>query len=71
MRCKVRLTEITKYENNGYRVKYTAVSSGSPENEQFFKWTPSATIDLGVLNEKAVEGLVVGGEYYIDFTKAI
>jgi len=41
------------------------VYGGSPENEAFFKSTPSGKIELSTIHE----GLFVAGlEYYIDFT---
>lgn len=46
------------------------VVSGSPENRDFFKWTPGGSIVLSTANEKAVEQFKVGYEYYVDFTPA-
>lgn len=52
-------------------VKFGAVTKDSPENEEFFKWTPSGTIELGVLNPAAADALECGKEYFIDFTPVI
>jgi hypothetical protein len=46
------------------------VHSGSPENDRFFHLTPSGHIDIGTVNEVAAKRLVVGKEYYVDFTAA-
>jgi hypothetical protein len=55
---------------DGSQVKLEVVMSGSPENESFFKWTPSGQITLGIQNEAAVEQFKEGVEYYVDFTPA-
>lgn len=39
----------------------------NPENKEFFKWTPSGQITLGVVNKLASETLEVGKEFYVDF----
>ncbi len=51
-------------------LKLSAVYDGSPENKEFFKWTPSGQISLGILNKKAWEQFELGKEYYVDFTSA-
>lgn len=38
------------------------------ENGQFFKYTPSGSIQMGVVNPAAANQFVEGKEYYIDFT---
>lgn len=49
-------------------LKLSAVYDNSPENKEFFKWTPSGQITLGVLNQKAWSQFILGEEYYVDFT---
>lgn len=51
-------------------IKLSAVYSGSKENEEFFKWTPSASISLGTVNTAAAAQFEVGKEYYVDFSPA-
>ena len=51
-------------------LKLSAVYDGSPENKEFFKWTPSGQISLGILNKKAWEQFELGKENYVDFTSA-
>jgi hypothetical protein len=51
-------------------IKLTAVYDGSPENKQFFKWTPNGTISIGVLNRSAWEQFALGEEKYVDFVSA-
>lgn len=45
------------------------VTSGSAENESFWKWTPSGKIEMSIRGEAAAL-FHVGEEYYIDFSSA-
>lgn len=47
-----------------------AVINGSPENKEFFKWTPSGRLTLGCVNPSANAMFVEGDEYYLDITRA-
>jgi hypothetical protein len=49
---------------------FTAVSDGSPENQAFWKATPSGELKMQVTNEAALEQFEAGREYYLDFTPA-
>lgn len=49
------------------QVKLEVVYTGSPENESFFKWTPSGQITMGIVNEAALKQFAVGKQYYVDF----
>ncbi len=40
------------------------------ENKLFGQWTPSADFRTYIVNEAAHAMFEVGGEYYVDFTKA-
>jgi hypothetical protein len=69
---------VTKVENVGvaskpdeerYHVELHAVYEGSPENKDFFKWTPNADIRLDTVNPSAAKRFVQGKEYYVDFTE--
>lgn len=53
---------------NGCIIHLSPVTSGSEENEKFFKYTPFGEIKLGVVNEEASKQFVSGKEYYVDFT---
>lgn len=70
VRAKFRCIQIVETEGGNKTVKLTAVSSGSEENKQFFKWTPAASIDLSTLNPAAAEQFKPGCEFYVDFTPA-
>lgn len=46
-------------------VEMTPVTGGSPENEQFYEYTPSGRIEFGSINEAAIDALPLGGECYV------
>jgi len=69
MRAKFTCT--SKTENmQGVEVTMRPVVSGSKENEEFFKYTPYGDIKIGFVNKEAEKEIVVGAQYYVDFTKA-
>jgi hypothetical protein len=51
-------------------ITLTPVCTGSEENESFYQYTPSGSIELGIVNENASKQFEVGKEYYVDFTPA-
>lgn len=55
---------------DGFQIRMSAVVYGSPENEEFFKWTPGGQLTLGTINEKAAAELIEGQEYYLDISPA-
>lgn len=65
VRAKFKCTE-----NNGENVELEAVTSGSEENDSFFKWTPYGKLSMGTVNENAIKQFEVGKEYYIDISLA-
>ena len=69
VRAKFKVKELTQTEY-GERIKLEPVIGGSPENESFFKWTPSGVIEMGTINTDAAKEFEVGKEFYVDFTKA-
>jgi len=66
-RAKFKCVEVTQ-TTTGRRVKLLTVTNDSPENKTFFKWTPSGTIDMGILNPEV--DFEVGEDYFVDFTIA-
>ena len=68
-RAKFIVESITEFVS-GKKINMLAVTCGSKENESFFKWTPSARIEMQTLNEDASKQFIVGKEYYVDFTPA-
>jgi hypothetical protein len=54
----------------GNQLYFNVVTSGSKENEDFFKYTPSGQITMLIDNEKAKDQFEIGKQYYVDFTLA-
>jgi hypothetical protein len=46
------------------------VTSGSKENERFYKYTPAGSLSLSTVNEEALAQFEQGKEYYIDISAA-
>lgn len=71
VRAKFKCVANEASDTEGCRnIRLDAVMSGSPENEQFFRFTPSGQLTLAVVNPAAAEQLLVGQEYYLDLTPA-
>lgn len=70
IRCKFRLDSITHTAQYGANVKFSPVTGGSEENKKFFKYTPGGTLEFNTVNEEAIAGLKLGGEYYLDIVPA-
>lgn len=70
VRAKFIVSEIAR-NTSGSRVTLRPVTSGSTENESFYKYTPSGLIDLTVTSD-VVAGMFgnPGDAFYVDFTKA-
>lgn len=69
VRAKFKLVEKTENES-GFSVRLVPVINGSEENETFFKYTPGGELKMATVNPEAAAALVVGKEYYLDFTQA-
>jgi hypothetical protein len=71
VRAKFRVSKVDpRTDSQGGNVTLEAVTSGSVENDQFFKWTPSGRIDMGTVNQSAFAQFHEGDEVYVDFTPA-
>lgn len=57
-------------KDRGYIVSLTPVVSGSEENSQFYKYTPSGSITLSTINAFSAQEFQAGGEFYVEFTNA-
>lgn len=71
MRCKFRLESLEKAEDGTSKAVWVPVTTGSLDNQNFFKFTPYGRIEIGTINEAVTESLDVGCEYYVDFTRAM
>lgn len=69
VRAKFKVEEVV-HGTNGHAVKLSPVSSGSAENEQFFKWTPWGEIKIGTINADAAAQFEPGRQFYVDFSPA-
>ena len=70
VRAKFKVISVTDCGDGKKSIALSAVTSGSPENEQFFQWTPSAAINMATINAEAAKQFEVGAEFYVDFTLA-
>lgn len=70
VRAKFKVASVTEQEGGLKTATLHPVTSGSPENAEFFKWTPSGQIQLGTINPAAAEQFVPGRQFYVDFTPA-
>lgn len=68
VRAKFKVISVTTVEGGLSSVKLQPVTSGSDENKEFFKYTPSGSIDLSTINAAAASQFVPGAEMYVDFT---
>lgn len=68
VRAKFKVSSVTEIEGGLKSVKLQPVTSGSQENAEFYKWTPSGSIDLSTINEAASAQFKPGLEFYVDFT---
>jgi hypothetical protein len=54
--------------DEGQTISLTPVYANSPENAEFYKWTPCGSVELGTINPKAGDYFKLGKEYFLDFT---
>lgn len=69
VRAKFRVDEVAQ-NVSGSTIRMSPVTSGSDENKEFFKWTPTGRLEMGTVNAAAAEQFKPGAEFYIDFTAA-
>jgi hypothetical protein len=50
-----------------YDYQFSAVTGPSHENKEFWKWTPSGTLNVSTVSDGQFE---TGKEYYLDITRA-
>lgn len=79
IRCKVRLAGVDNKANGGmvdgkvqilHNLYFEFVMDGSPENKEFFKWSPGGEVKMYTVNPAVIKELEIGKEYYMDFTEA-
>lgn len=67
-RCKFVCNSVTTNQDDTQNIHLSAVVSGSPENESFFKFTPAGSLILSVVNKNVK--FEVDKEYYLDISPA-
>lgn len=70
VRCKFKCSRVataTDGAGTQHEAEFHAVYNGSPENQQFFKYTPGGSLKVSVTREQHFEA---GKEYYLDITPA-
>ena len=55
---------------NGYQSEMRPVTSGSPENESFFRFTPHGDLKIGLVSAETARTFEVGKHYYLDISSA-
>lgn len=73
LRAKVRVVRVVHVKQSDgsteqEEVQLQAVTSDTPENKQWSRWTPSAQFALTINNPAAYGKLSSGHEFYVDFT---
>lgn len=65
---KCRLVEtVGAGENESQQVYLDVVTSDSPENKEWSKYTPSGSVHLGITNKDSFGKFTTGKEYFADF----
>lgn len=76
VRAKFKVISITTQANwqkdKGHigTVRLHPVTGDIPENKAFYEATPSGQIEIGTINQQALEHFAIGREFYVDFTPA-
>lgn len=70
VRAKFKVDRITQYAHAS-EIHLHPVTSGSPENERFYQYTPGGQIVLSTINPEAAKQFAIGQEFYVDFTPSV
>lgn len=70
VRCKVACSYVNTESKESTSLVFSAVYSGSKENEEFFKYTPALSLQISCANNEATKMFKPGNEYYLDITPA-
>jgi len=69
MKCYSKEISCEGTDQESTVLRFQAVCNGSPENEKFFKYTPSGELNFYTVNKAAADVIEQGEEYYIDIHK--
>ena len=67
IRAKFECESVTLNKSGG-SIELNPVSSGSPENEKFYKYTPGGQLRLEVVSLEIANTFKPGKEYYLDIS---
>jgi hypothetical protein len=70
-RAKFKVLHIATSPDGSKSVSMAPVTSGSSENEQFYRYTPAGSIQLSLMSPAAANAFTEGAEVYVDFTPAV
>ncbi len=77
MRAKMAVSGVEKLLSGGEKLKFNAVAKsgsyppdGSDEDNSYAKFTPSASLEIVVMNPALFGQFNTGQKYYVDFTPA-
>lgn len=71
LKCYVASKSENVHNPGGERIGSVAlvpVTSGSAENAQFYRWTPSGRLEFQSVNQRALDALPLGAEVYVDLS---
>lgn len=68
-RAKFKVTEVNLNES-GATIKMAAVTTSNPENAEFFKWTPTGSLQMCIINPEVAKTFNPGDEFFLDFILA-
>lgn len=74
MRAKMRVSHVAKSESVEVLSLIAVAASqypadGSDENNTYAKWTPSASMNMSIVNPALHGQFVAGDEFYVDFIR--
>src|SRR5687768_4729339 len=55
-------------QREGSTIHLSPVTGGSEENDSFYYYTPTGSIQLGTINEDAATQFPLGADLYVEFT---
>ncbi len=68
IRAKMKVIEVNRNIDGG-EVKLSPVTSGSKENDEFYKYTPGGRLVLMIINKSTTDLFNPGDEFFVDLTK--
>lgn len=70
VRCKFKCIRISENSGGAFEVAFVPVTSGSQENENFWRWTPGGELRLSGIKKEVAAAFKVDQDYYLDLTPA-